>query len=192
MVCDVCHTREAVIFLEQVSVTGQKRKISLCMECAMERKIGANPDIWNGALKETFDSLVKELGNRRSTESSRLCPVCGTSLSKIKSSGKAGCPECYAIFKDDIVKILSRRGIKGTYGGTMPSRLSSIHSVLNDRVILQNKLNDAVAHEDYEKAAMYRDYLRALEKAPVAGDGDESESNGVDGVNSINGVNGEQ
>ena len=52
----------------------------------------------------------------------------------------------------------------------MPARLASFHSVLNDRIALQNKLNDAVAHEDYEKAAMYRDYLHALEKHPVSGD----------------------
>ena len=38
---------------------------------------------------------------------------------------------------------------------------------------LQDKLNDAVAKEDYEKAAMYRDYLRALEKNAVSGSGEE-------------------
>ena len=50
----------------------------------------------------------------------------------------------------------------------MPQRLSSVHSVLNDRMILQNKLDAAVASEDYEKAAMYRDYLKALENEAVA------------------------
>ena len=55
----------------------------------------------------------------------------------------------------------------------MPARLSTIHSVLNDRVILQNKLNDALSREDYEKAAMYRDYLKALEKQSVS-DGSEN------------------
>jgi protein arginine kinase activator len=40
---------------------------------------------------------------------------------------------------------------------------------------MKNKLNDAVASEDYEKAAMYRDYLHALEKSPVSG-GDDMNS----------------
>ena len=44
-----------------------------------------------------------------------------------------------------------------------------MRSVLNDRVILQNKLNIAIQKEDYEKAAMYRDYLKALEKNAVSG-----------------------
>ena len=55
----------------------------------------------------------------------------------------------------------------------MPHRLASVHSVLTDRIMLQNKLNAAVEREDYEKAAMYRDYLKALEKNPVYGDGEE-------------------
>ena len=63
------------------------------------------------------------------------------------------------------------KGIKGMYAGSMPTRLANVRSVLNDRLVLQDKINDAVAKEEYEKAAMYRDYLRALEKSPVA-DGD--------------------
>lgn len=69
--------------------------------------------------------------------------------------------------------MLENNGVKDVFKGTMPARLSTIHSVLNDRVILQNKLNDALSREDYEKAAMYRDYLKALEKQSVS-DGSEN------------------
>ena len=41
--------------------------------------------------------------------------------------------------------------------------------MLTDRIMLQNKLNAAVEDENYEKAAMYRDYLKALEKKAVSG-----------------------
>ena len=51
----------------------------------------------------------------------------------------------------------------------MPQRLSTFRSVLTDRIMLQNKLNAAVEDENYEKAAMYRDYLKALEKKAVSG-----------------------
>ena len=56
----------------------------------------------------------------------------------------------------------------------MPDRLANMRSVLNDRVVLQDKLSKAVENEEYEKAAMYRDYLKALENSSVA-DGEEEE-----------------
>ena len=99
----------------------------------------------------------------------KLCPVCGTSLKEITRNGKTGCPECYAIFKNDVRHFLETNGIKEIFKGSMPARLSSVRSVLNDRVVLQNKLNIAIQKEDYEKAAMYRDYLKALEKSAVSG-----------------------
>ncbi|MCH5295227.1 MAG: UvrB/UvrC motif-containing protein [Treponema sp.] len=172
MECDFCHEREAAIFLEQVSANGQKRKISICMECAIERGISPDPK----SIESSIGSLFKELSEasrKIQALNSRMCPVCGMSAGQIKKSGVTGCPECYSIFKADIKDFLERHGRKVAYSGSMPARLASFHSVLNDRIVLQNKLDDAVAKEDYEKAAMYRDYLRALERNPVANGEDE-------------------
>lgn len=174
MVCDFCNERDAVIFLEQVDSNGQKRKINICMECAMERGISPNPK----SIESSIGELFKEIANvskKIIADNSRMCPVCGTSIASIRKSKIVGCPECYAIFKADIRKILNDKGISSFYTGSMPERLSTVHSVLNDRVALQNKMEDAVAHEDYEKAAMYRDYLKALENSAVA-DGEDSGS----------------
>ena len=91
----------------------------------------------------------------------------------IKSSKKAGCPECYSIFKNEIRELLGKEGIKGSYSGRMPKRLATFRSVLTDRIALQGKLEESLKNEDYEKAAVYRDYLRALEKSPVNGNDDE-------------------
>ena len=35
--------------------------------------------------------------------------------------------------------------------------------------MIQGKLEESLKREDYEKAAVYRDYLKALEKSPVSG-----------------------
>lgn len=169
MECDFCHEREAVIFVEQISKNGNKRKINMCMECAVAH--GISPDPKN--IETNIDDLFKELSesvNKIRIENNKLCPVCGTKLSEIKKSSHTGCPECYEIFKTQIKECLEKRGIEGKYSGSMPARLASFHSVLNYRIMLQNKLKDAVQKEDYEKAALYRDYLHALEKQPVSGD----------------------
>ena len=59
MVCDFCHEREAVIFMEQVSGVGQKRKISMCLECAMERGISPDPK----SIESSIGDLFKELSD---------------------------------------------------------------------------------------------------------------------------------
>ena len=173
MICDFCHEREAVIFLEQTTMNGQKRKVNICTECALERGITSDPS----SISSSIGNLFKELANiskKIAAQDSKMCPVCGTSLGSIRKTGKAGCPECYAIFKDAIKKYLELKGISGSYAGSMPCRLASFHSVLTDRIALQNKLNAALEKEDYEKAAMYRDYVKALEKTSVSGTEDSS------------------
>ncbi|MCR5317345.1 MAG: UvrB/UvrC motif-containing protein [Treponema sp.] len=183
MTCDFCHEREAVIFLEQVNGNGQKRKISICRECALAHGISPDPKSIESSIGDLFRE-INAFSRRIAAENSRMCPVCGMGIVELRKTGKAGCPECYAIFKDDIKNLLKKNGINGSYTGSMPERLSGVHSVLNDRIVLQNKLNDAVASEDYEKAAMYRDYLHALEKSPVSGGDDmenQPEQGGIDG-----------
>lgn len=167
MVCDCCHEREAVIFLEQMSAGGVKRKINMCSVCADSYGISSDPKSIESSIGRLFRDITAA-AERLKAVNSRMCPVCGTSLGEIKKTSTVGCPECYAIFKNEIRTFLKSRGMQDVYRGTMPARLSSFHSVLNDRIVLKNKMDYAVANEDYEKAALYRDYLRALEKSSVA------------------------
>ena len=166
MICNFCGEREAVIFLEQMDGSGNKKKIAMCLECAQKRGISPDPESIQGKLGSLFKEIssMKIFGNPED----KLCPVCGTALSSIKRQGLAGCPECYFLFKESVRSYLDKHSISGNYSGSMPSRLASVHSVLNDRLILQEKLSQAVSDEDYEKAAIYRDYLKALEKTPVS------------------------
>ena len=50
----------------------------------------------------------------------------------------------------------------------MPKRLASFRNSLTDRADLQAKLDEAVKNENYEKAAVYRDFLKALERGSVS------------------------
>ncbi len=167
MLCDFCKKNEAAIYLEQMNSDGKKKKINICIECAMARGIGLDASNIGNSIGSLFKELA-ETSKKVAEINSRLCPVCGMQLGEIKKSGKVGCPECYAIFKNEIRFFLEKNGAKELYKGTMPTRLPSVHSVLTDRIALQNKMNAAVEQEEYEKAAMYRDYLKALEKNSVS------------------------
>ena len=53
-------------------------------------------------------------------------------------------------------------GISSGYKGALPRRIKGYRSKLIDRMTMQLKLEDAIASEEYEKAAFYRDYLKVL------------------------------
>ena len=154
MMCDLCNERPADIFLEQRSGSSC-RKINLCAACASKKGIAA-PAV--SAEQKNLDSVFREIFEKKTKSSpdfKRLCPGCGKSLGEIKLSGFSGCPECYFVFSNEIKSLLNPNGIETT-----------------DRADLQRKLEEAVSKEDYEKAAVYRDFLRAIEKKSVV-DGEE-------------------
>ncbi len=173
MMCDFCHEKEAVFFIEQSSATG-KRELNICMDCALERGVTADPQ----SLEKSIGGLFAELARvtqKMLEKDKKVCPVCGTSLRLIKRTHRLGCPECYAVFAGEIKELLKKEGVAAAYSGSMPRRLAKFKSVLTDRIQIQAKLEASLRNEDYEKAAVYRDYLRALEKSPVAGSDDASE-----------------
>ena len=157
MICDLCGENEAVLFIEQTNANS-KRKLNLCVDCA--RKNGVSPDskTIGRSLAMLFESLLGKNKAQQKKEDSRVCPVCGSSVKEITMIRQAGCPECYSVFKSEALDSF-----------TLPKRLKNFRSVLTDRIIIQAKLEESLKREDYEKAAVYRDYLKALEKSPVAG-----------------------
>ena len=172
MLCDMCHKNEAIIYVEQTNRLGVK-KINLCRECAVA--CGISPE--SQEINQQIGSLFMQLQQDRKDQllkNDRACPVCGRLRSEIILTGKLGCPECYSIFKTETLEYLKARKVSAPYTGTMPSRIANFRSLLTDRARAREKLDEAVKNEDYEKAAFYRDYLRAIEKKSVAAadDGD--------------------
>jgi protein arginine kinase activator len=169
MKCDICKKREAVIFLQQVE---PRKEIHLCFECANER--GLHVD--NERVELPFSALPALLSDllpqKQPQPMEKTCPVCAHTLSQIQKTHTVGCPECYTFFAAEIKALQKKAGIEGSWTGTLPRRLGRLKSTLSDRVLLQTKLDESLAHEDYEKAAIYRDRLRMLEKASAAAAGD--------------------
>ena len=73
-----------------------------------------------------------------------------------------GCAECYFTFKDEFEQSFRNLGISFGYQGSLPKHIKGYRSKLVDRMTMQLKLDDAIASEEYEKAAFYRDYLKVL------------------------------
>lgn len=92
----------------------------------------------------------------------KVCSICGRTFDKIAKTQSIGCAECYYTFANEFRDTLTEYGIKGEYKGSLPKRLKGYRSTLVDRMTMQIKLEEAIAAEEYEKAALYRDYLKVL------------------------------
>jgi len=154
MLCDICHQNEAVIHFTQI-VNGEAAKIHFCEVCAAKQGISLNdlPD-------KPFDLLSKFLSALALPETftDTKCPNCGKTLSEFKKDGKLGCPECWEVFRRDIVPLL-----KKLHGKTR----QKFHSAESPRSrtsakikVLQGKLREAVEKEEFEAAAKIRDEIK--------------------------------
>lgn len=175
MVCDICGVRDAMMAVQQVSSSGRK-EIHICLQCASQRGLSAH----NGKIEMSLAGLFESIAKAQKKQI--ICPVCGAGSENFIKKQQLGCPECYNIFSQEIKNTLTQRGVTGTYTGSMPARLTNSNSVLVNRMQLKEKLEQSVAQEEYEKAAMYRDRLKVLDKIAMETEGVKSSVEGDFGL----------
>ena len=98
----------------------------------------------------------------------KVCSVCGSSYDQIVKTQRIGCPECYYTFSEEFMETLAKHNISGNYTGSLPRKLKGYKSTLVNRVEMQLKLEEAIEAEEYEKAALYRDYLKVLNTQTIS------------------------
>ena len=151
MLCEKCGKNNATVMYTQI-VNGKKSSINLCSECASGE-----------SLFDNFGSLLS-FGTRPEMGVS-ACPLCGMTLSEFTRKGRMGCGKCYDTFRRQAKNMLQK--IHGT----------SVHCVeqkeeikeeapkkeKSELEILKEKLQEAIASENYEEAAKIRDEIRSKE-----------------------------
>lgn len=108
----------------------------------------------------------------------KVCTVCGSTYDQIVKTQKIGCPECYYTFQEEFLDTLKKNNVSGVYKGSLPKKLKGYKSTLVNRVEMQLKLEEAIAAEEYEKAALYRDYLKVLNSQRVSSAEDKTGEEG--------------
>ena len=71
----------------------------------------------------------------------------------------------FATFRKYLTPLLTRIHGASVHSGKLPRRLGGALAVRHEITLLKDKLKAAVHNEEYEKAAQYRDKIRALEKS---------------------------
>ena len=163
MLCENCKKNIATTYLKQ-TVNGKSSEIILCSECAS--KLG----VTQMASMSNFFDMDNMLPNflERSSELSELrCPTCGILFSEISKNGKVGCADCYTTFSKRLMPALS-----GMYGnkkhvGKVPHSFKSREKSECD--VLKKQLEEAIASENFEKAAQLRDKIKEIENKKEEG-----------------------
>ena len=164
MLCDDCKKNEARVHFI-VLKNGGTTEMNLCRDCAARySKAMAGMSGGDYSVNDFIKGVIRHMpdASEQAAEESPAedeviftCPNCGMSFRDFAQQGKIGCSVCYETFREELAPLLRRLHGAGSQGGAL---------ALRQRIErLRAGQERAVAKEDYEKAAEYRDEIRALE-----------------------------
>ncbi len=160
MLCSKCKKREAVVFLTIVEENGGKTELNLCEVCAKESVL--NSYMFDNFISALFNIESEQYGEKSIGIASKLkCSKCGLTYEELMKYGKAGCDKCYDNFASVIMPIVKRIHGKEQHMGKVIKSKQFDMIKIQEIMRLQAKLEEAVQSENYEKAAEYRDMIKA-------------------------------
>ena len=181
MLCELCHKNEAVGILHRKDANGEDDELYVCKSC-LAQKGDKGSESSKGSAKKGKPKIITSDGEeppafirnfldaavgliegvaKSEAPKEKKCPVCGRTWEKIKEERVVGCLDCWAQFGKEI----RSEFLSGSYG---PRHLGKIPEKTPDgrpsRAFLEKELRDAVARQNYRKAARLRKQLDDLEK----------------------------
>ncbi|MCC6909470.1 MAG: UvrB/UvrC motif-containing protein [Phycisphaerales bacterium] len=169
--CDRCG-EEATIHEYTPSKGKVLSETHLCEKCAQE--LGMEGKVVKGS-QELLQQLILAKAGRRKAPVSTTCRSCGLSWGEFREHSLLGCPDCYAVFENQLGPLLERihEGATHHVGKTPVNQNLDLAQRLTH---LRKKLAEALAAEQYERAAKIRDELLDLGsgESPPPAEGGES------------------
>lgn len=188
MLCQKCQKNEATVFYKEV-LNGKTHSYAFCPACAAQLYKDGEIQDTSFDFSDPFDllsgkpfgldNLFSGLFGVPQVESSNgigktVCPDCGMSVFEIRKTGMAGCPKCYENLRDLLTEMT--RSIHGDvkHVGRVPGRLQEKYNKDGKLDQLKSELKDAIASENFEKAAKLRDEIKKMESDKQQKNGDAS------------------
>lgn len=168
MQCDFCETK-ATVFLTQL-IDGEMKKLCMCEDCAKQKGVTdptgfslADVLLDGGTIEGAAAEIVPN-----EEEGGMTCPECGFTFMKFQQVGRLGCSECYDVFRLEIVRRLREMHTGTSHVGRVPEGLLEAHERQQRLEKLRDRMEQAIAAENYEEAAGLRDEIEEIiTKAPV-------------------------
>lgn len=163
MLCENCKKNTATTHIRQV-INGHAREYLLCAECAQRLGLATMINPFAMSIGDMLGSMLGQTDTPAGTlPDERRCTGCGATFSDIRSSGMAGCAECYTTFYDEFVPSLQRIHGQTRHIGKVPGSAGTKYQVMREIKSLQDELKEAVQAQDYERASVLRDRIRELQ-----------------------------
>ncbi len=163
--CEECGVNEACYTIS-VMMGGQITQRHLCADCMAKM----NMNLAAGNVKHLLSAIMSAITGTAEEAASEaiapeedvLCERCGTTLSQFTKSGRLGCPSCYTAFREQLTPMLQQIHGRVQHAGRKPidDEAAQRRRTVYER--LSRQLEQAVAVEDFETAAILRDQLRHL------------------------------
>ena len=165
MMCEDCGIRPAKFHLMTI-INGDRVERNLCPSC-MARHQKQIPGIDFTNLAGILNSILESRGNDEQEQidaeaQSCVCEQCGMTYVEFQKCGMLGCANCYQAFKTPLTSLLQRVHGNTQHAGRVPGGAHNGTSIRMNIDRLKQKLQRAVADEEYEQAARLRDAIRAL------------------------------
>ena len=164
MLCEKCNKNIANVYLKN-NINGNITESRLCSSCAAGIYGQNYMDLFGGG----FESDIFNLFNLNKTPASlpfvaekQTCPMCGWSFQDIIKSGKAGCGECYAAFKNELEPSVIRIHGTAKHTGKIPKNMSAKITAKRKTEELGVKLKKMIADQNFEEAAVIRDEINKI------------------------------
>jgi protein arginine kinase activator len=157
MNCDHCN-KPAVVH-EVVIKNGVKKEVHLCQAHAAAAGY-VLPE--HQPLNQLLSSFAPA-SPRKAGSGGTACPECGMTVAQFRQVGNLGCEHCYETFGAVLESLIERAHAGGTHHvGRVPRRAAPAMDLRALRMKLVRELDEAVAAEQYERAAKLRDRLHEL------------------------------
>jgi protein arginine kinase activator len=165
--CQACHLHPAVVHLTQVA-GDQSVTIHLCGRCAAERGINQGATSVDTPLAAFLAGIPVISPGPDLPQSIPSCPSCDATLADFRASLRLGCADCWTTFERPLRDLLRRMHGATVHTGRVPEDPGDeeglrVRRLAQQRIRLRQALQDAIAAEEFERAAEIRDQLRAME-----------------------------
>ncbi len=189
MDCEECKKRPATVHLTKI-FNGQKTELHLCEECARNHddlpfNFGFNIEP-NFSIQKFLAGLLgcavtpatggagsapagdhlpggsDQVGEEAPAATPR-CSNCGMTYDQFGQAGLFGCSQCYQSFTGQLGPLLRRVQGNSRHTGKVPLRAGGNLGYKREIEQLRQELQRAIGAEVYERAAVLRDRIHALE-----------------------------
>jgi len=187
MKCQQCD-KQAVFHITELE-TGEARELHLCEEHARaylnQAETGGGESAGgSGGLSGPLS--VGQTADELAVLDKKVCGMCGITFFEFRNQGRLGCPHDYAQFEKELEPLIANIHGATRHTGRRPDRAGSplpeSTGELTSVIGLRGQMQQAIAHEDYERAREIRDQIREIEARwlgaagprPAATEGDDT------------------